>query len=124
MSHIFIAFLLQCGHLVSSTLNTLHIIGHHRGGNIMNLLAYLTKFLSRCIHWVAHVGKEVLNRKGLPVEYFANNVSSGSVPLDTLGLLCIARNWHIHICVFLENEIWTTHHDCEDLKSHLSPFPD
>ena len=77
----------------------------------MNLLAYLMKFLSRCIHWVAHVGKDVLNRKGLPVEYFANNVSSGSVPLDTLGLLCIACNWHIHICVFLENRIWTTHRD-------------
>ena len=77
----------------------------------MKLLAYLSEFLSRCIHWVAHVGKDVLNRKGLPVEYFANNVSSGSVPLDTLGLLCIARNWHIHICVFLQNGIWTTRHD-------------
>ena len=48
---------------------------------------------------------------GLPVEYFANNFSSGSVPLDTLGLLCIACNWHIHICVFLQNGIWTT---CRD----------
>ena len=35
----------------------------------------------------------------------------GSVPLDTLGLLCIACSWHIHICVFLENRIWMTHHD-------------
>ena len=77
----------------------------------MNLLAYLSTFLSRRIHWVAHVGKDVLNRKGLPVEYFANNVSLGSVPLDTLGLLCIARNWHIHICVFLQNGIWTSHCD-------------
>ena len=107
MSHIFFAFLLQCGHLISSTLNTLHTIGHHQGGNIMNILAYL----SRHIHWVAHVGKDVLNRKGLLVEYFANNVSLGSAPLDTLGLLCIACNWHIHICVFLQNRIWTTHHD-------------
>ena len=53
----------------------------------------------------------MLNRKGLPVEYFANNVSWGSAPLDTLGLLCITCNWHIHICVFLQNGIWTTHHD-------------
>ena len=67
--------------------------------------------MSRHIYWVAAVGKDLLDHKGLPVEYYANHVTGGNVPLNTLGLLCLARNWHIHICVFLKNGIWTTRHD-------------
>ena len=101
-------FHLQCGHLVSSTLNTMHIIVLHCGSNIMNLLRHLSKFFSKHIVWVAKVGRDMLDKKGLPVEYYANHVVDGNVPLDSLGILCIARNWYIHIAVFLKYRIWTT----------------
>ena len=60
---------------------------------------------------MASVGHDVLSKKRLAVEDYANDLSEGEIPLDPLGLLCIARNWHIHICVFLKNGIWTTRHD-------------
>ena len=77
----------------------------------MNLLGHLSKFFSKHIVWVAKVGRDMLDKKGLPVEYYANHVVDGNVPLDSLGILCIARNWYIHIAVFLKNGIWTTRHD-------------
>ena len=60
---------------------------------------------------MASVGHNVLSKKCLAVEDYANDLSEGEIPLDPLGLLCIARNWHIHICVFLKNGIWTTRRD-------------
>ena len=68
-------------------------------------------FLSKHIKWVASVGHDVLSKKRLALEDYANDLSEGEIPLDPLGLLCIARNWHIHICVFLKNGIWTTRRD-------------
>ena len=60
---------------------------------------------------MAKVGKTFLDKKGIPVKYFANDLAGGCVPLNPLGLLSLARNWHIHICVFLKNRIWTTRRD-------------
>ena len=78
-------------------------------------------FLSKHINWVASVGHDVLSKKRLAVEDYANDLSEGEIPLDPLGLLCIARNWHIHICVFLKNGIWTTRRDntLENVSIHL-----
>ena len=55
------------------------------------------------------------------MEDYANDLSEGEIPLDPLGLLCIARNWHIHICVFLKNGIWTTrcHNTLENVSIYL-----
>ena len=69
------------------------------------------KFLSSHIEWVAKIGQKVLAKKKLPVEDYVNSLAEGTIPLDQLGLLCVARNWHIHICVFLKLGIWTTRKD-------------
>ena len=68
-------------------------------------------FLNKHIAWVAQVGKTVLSKKCLAVEDYANSLSEGEIPVDPLGLLCIARNWHIHIAVFLKKGVWTTRRD-------------
>ena len=69
---------------------------------------------------MASVGHDVLSKKRLAVEDYANDLSEGEIPVDPLGLLCIARNWHIHICVFLKNGIWTTRRD--NTLEHVSIF--
>ena len=86
----------------------MHILSHYKGQSISGLCKYLKTFLSKHIKWVASVGQDVLSKKCLAVEYYANDLSEGEIPVDPLGLLCIARNWHIHICAFLKNGIWTT----------------
>ena len=89
----------------------MHILSHYKGNSVSALCKYLKTILSKHIKWVASVGHDVLSKKRLAVEDYANDLSEGEIPLDPLGLLCIARNWHIHICVFLKNGIWTTRHD-------------
>ena len=89
----------------------MHILSHYKGNSISALCKYLKTFLSKHINWVASVGHDVLSKKCLAVEDYANDLSEGEIPLDPLGLLCIVRNWHIHICVFLKNGIWTTRRD-------------
>ena len=99
----------------------MHILSHYIGNSVSALCKYLKTFLSKHINWVASVGHDVLSKKCLAVEDYANDLSEGEIPLDPLGLLCIARNWHIHICVFLKNGIWTTRRDntLENVSIHL-----
>ena len=99
----------------------MHILSHYIGNSVSALCKYLKTFLSKHINWVASVGHNVLSKKRLAVEDYANDLSEGEIPLDPLGLLCIARNWHIHICVFLKNGIWTTRRDntLENISIHL-----
>ena len=102
---------LQCQHAVSPVQNTMHILSHYKGYSVSGLCKHLRTFLNRQIDWVGKVGKTVLSKKGLAVEDYANSLSEGEIPVDPLGLLCIARNWHIHICVFLKKGVWTTRRD-------------
>ena len=99
----------------------MHILSHYIGNSVSALCKYLKTFLSKHINWVASVGHNVLSKKRLAVEDYANDLSEGEIPLDPFGLLCIARNWHIHICVFLKNGIWTTRRDntLENVSIHL-----
>ena len=98
----------------------MHILLHYKGNSISALCKYLKTFLSKHIKWVASVGHDVLSKKCLAVEDYANDLSEGEIPLDPLGLLYIARNWHIHICVFLKNGIWTTR--CDNTLENVSIY--
>ena len=99
----------------------MHIISHYKGHNVSSLCKYLKSSLSKHIKWVASVGQDVLSKKRLAVEDYTNHLSEGEIPVDPLGLLCITRNWHIHIAVFLKTRIWTTRCDntLENVSIHL-----
>ena len=60
------------------------------------------------IEWIAKVGGELLRKKGIKVEEYCNDLVELNFPLDTLGLLVIARMFHNHITVILKERIWTT----------------
>ena len=102
---------LQCQHAVSPVQNTMHILSHYKGYSVSGLCKHLRTFLNKHIDWVGKVGKTVLSKKRLAVEDYANSLSEGEIPVDPLGLLCIARNWHIHIAIFLKKGVWTTRRD-------------
>ena len=102
---------LQCQHAISPVQNTMHILSHYKGYSVSGLCKHLRTFLNKHIGWVAKVGNNVLSKKRLSVEDYANSLSEGEIPVDPLGLLCIARNWHIHIAVFLKKGVWTTRRD-------------
>ena len=99
----------------------MHIISHYKGYSVSGLCKHLRTFFNKHINWVAQVGKTVLSKKHLAVKDYANSLSEGEIPVDPLGLLCIARNWHIHICVFLKKGVWTTRHDnsLENVRIYL-----
>ena len=54
------------------------------------------------------MGEKILQQKGLRVEDYANNITSGEVPLDEYGLLVVCRMYHIHIGVVLKDHVWYT----------------
>ena len=89
----------------------MHILSHYKGYSVSGLCKHLRTFLNKHINWVGKVGKTVLSKKHIAVEDYANSLSEGEIPVDPLGLLCIARNWHIHIAVFLRKGVWTTRRD-------------
>ena len=64
-------------------------------------------------HWMGCTDrkKKVLDKKKLAVEEYVNSLAEGTIPLDQLWLLFVARNWHIGISVILKSGIWTTRRD-------------
>ena len=72
----------------------------------MELFAWLNKWYH--INWIAKVGGDLLHKKGIKVEDYCNNLVELKFPLDTLGLLVIARMFHNHIAIILKESIWTT----------------
>ena len=98
----------------------MHILSHYKGHSFSALCKYLKTFLSKHIKWVASVGHDVLSKKHLAVEDYANDLSEGQIPVDPLGLLCITRIWHIHFGVFLKNQIWTTR--CDNTLMNVTVF--
>ena len=71
---------------------------------------HLSDWVSRWYHldWIKSVGEKILQRKGLRVEDYANDITSGEVPLDELGILTVCRMYHIHIGIVLKDRVWYT----------------
>ena len=86
----------------------MHILSHHwHTRNLkLELFAWLNKWYN--INWIAKVGGDLLHKKGIKVEDYCNDLVELNFPLDTLGLLVIARMFHNHIAIILKERIWTT----------------
>ena len=57
---------------------------------------------------VLEVGGDFLAKKGLDFNTWSTSIVGNFMPLDELGLLCLARLWHRHFAVILKDFIWTT----------------
>ena len=67
------------------------------------------------------MGENILQRKGIRVEDYANDITSGEVPLDELGILVVSRMYHIHIGIVLKDRVWytTSENSSENCLFHL-----
>ena len=103
-----VRYFLQCYHYIQPGQKTVHILSHHwRTSNLkLELFAWLNKWYH--INWIAKVGGDLLCKKGIKVEDYCNDLVELNFPLDTLGLLVIARMFHNHIAIILKERIWTS----------------
>ena len=58
---------------------------------------------------IASVREDLLNRKGLKIEDYVNNLQELATPIDQLGLLIIALMYHRHFAVFMKDGVLSTH---------------
>ena len=76
--------------------------------DIRKIRGYLRAFLREHQDWVLEVGGDFLAKKGLDFNTWSTSIVGNYMPLDELGLLCLARLWHHHFAVILKDFIWTT----------------
>ena len=58
--------------------------------------------------WIKGISKKFLSEKGIHVEDYANDITSGLDPLDKLGIFIVCRMYHIHVGVVLKDCVWYT----------------
>ena len=100
----------QCMHQVKPQQMTVHIIAHHCKTTMQLVYKHLTDWISFSYHldWIKGVGEKILKAKGIHIEDYANDITSGTIPLDELGILVISRMYHIHIGIVLKDRVWFT----------------
>ena len=67
-------------------------------------------------NFIRNIVSDLLQRKGLTVAEYCQNIVQLQWPLDEIALVLFAHLHKIHICVILEGKYWTTKRD-ESLKS-------
>ena len=72
-------------------------------------------WVDRHLEWAKQVTEVFLEKKRMSFEQFQLQWLHGSFPLNTPGILILARAYKIHVAVFFNNSIWTTdsHHGLE-----------
>ena len=67
------------------------------------------------LKWIKQVTEVFLEKKRLSFGQFQLQWLHGSFPLNTAGILILARAYKVHVAVFFNNNFWTTgaHHGLE-----------
>ena len=65
-------------------------------------------WVDRHLEWVKQVTEIFLQKKRMSFEQFRLQWLHGSFPLNTPGILILARAYKIHVAVFFNNNFWTT----------------
>ena len=72
-------------------------------------------WVDRHLKWVKQVTEIFLQKKRMSFEQFRLQWLHGSFPLNTPGIILLARVYKIHVAVFFNNNFWSTdsHHGLE-----------
>ena len=72
-------------------------------------------WVDRHLEWVKQVTEIFLQKKRISFKQFRLQWLHGSFPLNTPGIMILARAYKIHVAVFFNNNFWTTdsHHGLE-----------
>ena len=60
------------------------------------------------INFVEKVGSIILQHKGLSMENYISMMSQIGQPLDEIGIVLVARMYHIHVAIIQDDMFWTT----------------
>ena len=95
----------MCLHKIKSPQPTAHIFARHHKIKTSQVFKHLLDWVPRHLDWIKSVGKKILTAKGIRVEDYANDITSGLVPL---GILVVCIMYHIHVGVVLKDHMWYT----------------
>ena len=77
----------------------------------MDVYRHLTSWVPLHMDWISVVGKDFIAEQKLRPEDYANNIINPDIPMDELGLLIIARMYHMHFGVVMNDHVWNTTDD-------------
>ena len=69
---------------------------------------YVRPFIQDHMQWFYEISNAILTRKKLSQEQYIDGLVEDCVSLDLLGILLVARMYHVHVVVLLEKGFWTT----------------
>ena len=106
------SFILQCPHGTAEGEETLHLFSHYIPLSETQLCLYILKeWMDTHMTFVEKVGTHILSCKGITTDNYIAMMSEIGQPLDEIGIVLVARMYHIHIAIIQDNMYWTTRHD-------------
>ena len=102
----FLQFFFQWDAQVAKGDELLHIISHHKPITPNEIRSYLPVWIKKHYTFVEKISKAFLQWKKLSLESYIETVSTPGVPIDKIGLLILARMYHLKLCVLLKNHYW------------------
>ena len=96
-------FILQCPHGSAEGEETLHLFSHYIPRTEMQLCFYLTEWMDTHTMFVEKVGTHILSHKGITTENYIAMMSEIGQPLDEIGIILVARMYHIHVAIIQDD---------------------
>ena len=93
--------------IVPST-QTFHTICHTIGVNPEKARDKMDDWVDNHLDWVKQVAQSFLSSKRMSFEQFRLQWLHSSFPLNSAGILILARAYKIHVVVFFNDHFWTT----------------
>ena len=87
-------------HDVAEGEQTLHLFTHYIN---IQLHGYLKEWMDTHSTFVEKVGSSILSCKGITTKDYISIMSQIGQPLDEIGIVLVARMYHVHIAVVLDH---------------------
>ena len=76
----------------------LHIISHHKPVTPNEICSYLPVWTKKHHTFVDKISEDILQCKKLTLESYIETVLTPGVPIDEIGLIILARMYHLKLC--------------------------
>ena len=100
--------MLQIDEDVDPSERTLVSICKRIGRDPKQVRRHVRPFIRDHAQWFYEISNAILTRKKLSQEQYIDGLVEDCVSLDLLGILLVARMYHVHVVVLLEKGFWTT----------------
>ena len=100
-------FILQCPHGTADGEETLHLFSHYIPLSETQLCLYLKEWMDTHTMFVEKVGTNILSHKGITTDNYIAMMLEIGQPLDEIGIVLVARMYHIHVAIIQDSLICT-----------------